>query len=427
LKSKQNEAEVNGIAIPTKESLLEAAVLIADRILDLAIWDQSSAQCNWMGNAISSEEAPARVVALGPDIYSGSAGIALVLGECFPFTGASSHRATAQAALTRSTFMLKQSDSNLFGFYGGAGGIGYVARRLGEIGIISDPSDVVDEICCMLSRSFERPKHLDVTGGVGGTILFLSSEYTRKPADNLIKLIDQCAAYLCERAVWHGDKCAWIAEEATGLRFPTPLGGYSHGTAGIATALFEAFQVTKSSVYRTTARAATAYDDSLFDPEVRNWRDARFVSTSSNTSNSFPVAWCHGAAGITLARIRAAQIDQDRAEQYNASILAGSETTASFLRSALERPTQDCTLCHGIAGLADIIRVAGSYLPSECFSDVLAIAICHLVSTIKKAGTCTSGLLDGRPHPSLMLGDAGIALQLLREASEGAVPSILLV
>ena len=411
-----------------KKDLLEAVVRVAERLSQAAVWDHASARCNWMGSAISGDESLQRVVALGPDLYAGSGGIALALGECFPFTGVLRHKLTAQAALTRSISILQGENAQLFGFYGGEAGIGYVARRLATIGVIDDPSGFIDGICEKLSKDFEKPLLLDITGGVGGTILFLVSEYTRNPAGNLANLIERYATYLCDRAVWQGSKCAWVAEEATGLKFSTPLGGYSHGTAGIASALFEAFAVTGSRRLLDAARAATAYDESLFDPEACNWRDVRFENNSSGASSgSFPVAWCHGAAGIALARVRAAQIDCDQAEKYRASILIGVETTASFLRTVLNKPAHDCTLCHGIAGLVDVIRVASDYLGDTKRLDVCEEAIQRLAAIINRTGICVSGLLDGRPHPSLMLGDAGIAFQLLREISDWKIPSILFV
>src|SRR6185312_12568006 len=66
-----------------------------------------------------------------------------------------------------------------------------------------------------------------------------------------------------------------------------PLGGLSHGSAGIAAALARAGQVTGDPGYTDAAARVLAYDSSLFRPELANWADLRRPGEST-------VTWCHG-------------------------------------------------------------------------------------------------------------------------------------
>ena len=72
------------------------------------------------------------------------------------------------------------------------------------------------------------------------------------------------------------------------------LTGFSHGASGIAWALLELYNVTGEARFRDAALEAFRYERHCFNPTEQNWPDFRDRQTS------FPVYWCHGAAGIAL-------------------------------------------------------------------------------------------------------------------------------
>ena len=90
-----------------------------------------------------------------------------------------------------------------------------------------------------------------------------------------------------------------------------PLAGFAHGAAGIAWALLELAAVTGEERFRVAARQAIDYERSLYSPEAENWPDLRQLEISGADtepdSDRFMTAWCHGAVGIGLARLRALQ------------------------------------------------------------------------------------------------------------------------
>jgi lantibiotic modifying enzyme len=75
--------------------------------------------------------------------------------------------------------------------------------------------------------------------------------------------------------------------------------------------LLEVAAITGQAELGRIADRAFAYERSLFDAGVRNWPDLqtrRGANRGSFGPASYPVAWCHGAAGIALARLRAYEL-----------------------------------------------------------------------------------------------------------------------
>lgn len=111
-----------------------------------------------------------------------------------------------------------------------------------------------------------------------------------------------------------------------------PLTGFSHGNAGIALSLLRLAAVSGERRFHQAALAAMAYERSRFSPEAKNWPDLRRLDVpaqSSQTSHEgvhrFMVAWCHGAAGIGLARLASLPYLDDAALRQE--IAAALQTT----------------------------------------------------------------------------------------------------
>src|SRR5262249_38489311 len=86
-----------------------------------------------------------------------------------------------------------------------------------------------------------------------------------------------------------------------GLWSPRPLTGFSHGAAGIASALLRLSQATGELRFRDAAEEAIAFETAVYSTEARNWPD--FRDLPGRTGVRFMAAWCNGAAGIGLARL----------------------------------------------------------------------------------------------------------------------------
>ena len=90
-------------------------------------------------------------------------------------------------------------------------------------------------------------------------------------------------------------------------------------------------------------------------------------------------------------------------------------------------PGNDASLCHGLAGLLDIVlRLVGNWMirrvcrPGRHVARVLIDRHGHSVDY-------PSGLVSGSVNPSLMLGLAGTGYAFLRLHAPEQVPSVLLI
>jgi lantibiotic modifying enzyme len=197
--------------------------------------------------------------------------------------------------------------------------------------------------------------------------------------------------------------------------------GLSHGAAGIGLALLELYAESGRADFLELARGAFAYEDSYFTPHEGNWRDLRH----SAPDPPYCRAWCHGAPGIALSRMRAAAIDPARGEAYLAAARTGMATTVTAIGETLALSRYDATPCNGITGLIEIASIAHRVLGESSYHDVAMEAARTLIARHSATGDWPSGAPSGGPNPSLMLGTAGIGYTFLRLHDPDRVPSML--
>src|SRR5713226_1101979 len=95
---------------------------------------------------------------------------------------------------------------------------------------------------------------------------------------------------------------------------PTPvqrhLTGFGHGTAGIAWALAELSHATGDPQFREGVEQSLQYERHWFNRQLDNWPDFRDPAALPGYGGQdvhepqYGLAWCHGAPGIGLGRVR---------------------------------------------------------------------------------------------------------------------------
>src|SRR5262249_15579068 len=128
------------------------------------------------------------------------------------------------------------------------------------------------------------------------------------------------------------------------------------------------------------------------------------------------IAWCHGAPGIGLGRLRSLPYLNDDAAR--AEIDAALETT---LREGFGL---NHSLCHGDLGNLELLLQAADTLAAARWRPELSRVTAMLLESIERRGPLCAAP-GGVETPGLMLGLGGIGYQLLRAADPGAVPSLL--
>jgi lantibiotic modifying enzyme len=223
----------------------------------------------------------------------------------------------------------------------------------------------------------------------------------------------------------YGDELIDRAEESSdGWSWASPgnptsrnLTGFSHGVAGIAVALLELHRATGARRFADAAARGLDYERATFSPDVGNWPDFREHAGGSR-QRSFAAFWCHGAPGIGLSRLRAAELGLGNGNGAGDETRAALATTRAFVDRDLAHGRANLSLCHGLCGNAEILAEAGDQGPANAVAR-------HGRHAYEPDGSWPCGMPTGQT-PSLMVGLAGIGHFYLRR-SDPRVPSVLLI
>jgi len=417
------------------DRLMKVACEIGDHLVDTAIWSDDATHCTWLaGRDVGDRNGNVeKSAAIGPELYGGTAGVALFLHALHKITGTVDFNRAAIASWQRSVKYLKGNPfpPSAISFYAGDLGLLYVGYRLGY-GDRAMQRRLAPDIAWLLGRidrGLASQHSLDMIGGNAGAIgplLFIANRYRLRRCREIAM---QCANEIVNLGTWQGQMCIWAAPGAHGVDAShPPLTGLSNGAAGIGMALLEAYRETGHENYLTYANGAFAFEEQLFNPERGNWVDTRYphYRQDGKVNGTFRGAWCHGAPGIALAHLRATRLNPARAQFHRDRLMSAITTTRNLMQEKMQSTTHDATLCQGVFGLSDVLL---SYTlqespekVEECQNQVLDY-LKRFDSPVK----LRSGLACGGYSPSLMAGLSGIGLHLLRLAKLGNVPSVLLL
>jgi type 2 lantibiotic biosynthesis protein LanM len=398
-----------------RERILAAARAVGDRLEALALYGEHDV--TWIG-LTPTDERHWSLVPLGPDLYDGLPGVALFLAYLGAVTCEEPYTALAQAALTtlRHQVERRQGFNTAIGGFNGWGGVIYTLTHLAALWdqpvLLAEAEAVVERLPTLI----ERDEHLDMIGGAAGCIGGLLSLYRCVPSARTLSTAIQCGDRLIARAQSMEHGIGWMPL----VGGTKPLAGFSHGAAGMSWALLELATLTGEERFLTAALAAIAYERSLFSPEAGNWPDVREHTTRAvnDGQDHFLTAWCHGAPGIGLGRLRSLQCVDDAVVR---------EEIHTALKTTLARGFgRNHSLCHGDLGNLEILLQA-----SEAFDDPQWSAQAHrlaamILESIQRDGWLCGNLLQVE-SPGLMTGLAGIGYGLLRLAEPKRVPSVLVL
>jgi type 2 lantibiotic biosynthesis protein LanM len=362
------------------------------------------------------------IKALGPDLYGGTSGIALLLaaylresraGRVDPIVGISGLFDGAMRTLELGeTLRARQRKGNLTvrpilpGGYCGLGSMIWTRLILDAWGCGGNESllrtcDIAKDIRTSAAVTDEH----DVLSGTAGAIQPLLMLSERTGDEYFLQMARELGDQLCSQAIRKKGTAFWIH-----AKWPEGIGGFAHGVTGIGWALAKLAQATMESRYAEVAQEAFAFEDSLFDCDEQNWLDLRRLKDVKSAA-----AWCHGAVGIGLARL---DLDPRLSDPY----------TRNSLRAAAAATWQlglgwNHCVCHGDLGaweLLDAAIAAGEGPPGASREDLL-----ELVLTSLEDNGPVSGITREVFSPSLMPGLGGIAYQLLRAHPASELPSVL--
>jgi type 2 lantibiotic biosynthesis protein LanM len=399
-----------GLEPPPPHRLTAGAARIGDHLANIAVDEGDHAQ--WLG-VNSSRGRNWTLGPLGPDLFHGLSGIALFLGALGASTQDARYTGLARRALATAR---GQVDRGLLDV-GGMAGLAGVVWTLCHLGRLWNEEELVD-----LARHHARrladlvsgDTEYDVVAGAAGSILALRALYRLHPSGELRELVRRHADQLVAAARPFPPGLGWLPESLVGAGLAKrPLAGLAHGQAGIAWALLEAATITEDERFLSTACEALAYERALFDPEVGNWRDMR---NWTGDLDGPIVAWCHGAAGIGLARLACAP-------HIGFAEVSDEIDTALVTTVRDGFGTSHCQ-CHGDLGNLELLLQGARVLGRPALREQAgSLAQAVLESIDEHSWIC--GVALGTETPGMLVGLAGIGYGMLRVASPDRVPSVL--
>jgi type 2 lantibiotic biosynthesis protein LanM len=407
-------------------NFLEAANLIGARLCRDALRD--GARVNWMGDSREPVNNAWTIAyrALGPDLYNGTSGVALFLARLHQMTEEKLFRTTAEGAISQALSRLDDIEMARTSFYLGLTGI---ANALIEIGEIFENEDFIKrglEIIEPLVKEDSSRQGLDIVSGSAGVIPALLNIYRRYPKEFILEWAISHGEHLLNAAAKTDSGWSW---NTLNMEVQYNLTGFSHGTAGIAWALSELFAETKDKKFSAAAEQAIKYERQHFSSEHENWADFRgLYDQTINTNNAvtYPVAWCHGAAGIGLSRLRLYEIFKE--ESYRKESETALRTTVKMFSENNNFIKSDYSLCHGASGNTELLIYAAQVLKNAEYKSLAErIGQIGIEEFQKNNLPWACGVLGGGETPGLMLGLAGIGYFYLRLHNPALIPSVLII
>ena len=417
------------VASQEASTYLGVAAGIGELLSREAVWHGD--RCSWMGVVPDERSGRARVEptysALGPDLYGGTAGVALFLAMLAASTGEATARQTSLGAIRHALSRAGlQPPGGRLGLFTGWTGIAFAATQvgvlLGEEGLLEDASVLLRQCAAETPDEVE----FDLISGRAGAItaLVVLTELLGDRA--LLAVARRLGEELLQAAAGDNGERSWRGPAEAQWR---DLTGFSHGAAGAGCALLELYVATSDESFREAAEQAFRYERRWFDPAAGNWPDFRRDPSRPSSAQprvAFSTAWCHGAPGIALSRLRAFEITGDAT--WKAEALTALRTTQQAVTLGVRTGRANYSLCHGLAGNAEVLAIGQEILSHEWEGMATLVAeVAHVgIERYAMRGHVWPCGVDGGDTPNLMLGLAGIGSFYLRLANP-ETPSILLL
>lgn len=401
---------------------------IADRIIALA--EKKDGGVVWKTPSYRSGQGVEYIEQTS--IYSGSAGIILFLLQAAKQLHTTSYDSVIiQAA---DVLMKKMQQPTEF--------IAFISGRVGEIYVLNEVFEhfkkpeyrqVVESSLKDIEKSIDRETINEYINGRAGTVLALLQLYHRTPSDYLLRMIDALLGKIIN-GMYLADKGVYWDRSGNNIK---GLCGFSHGASGIAFMLLELGRYFHNPALFELAEEAFTYEDEWYSEEQMNWADWRKGIWDEKTKKEYQDAyekndiafftqpkymnaWCHGAAGIGLARISAYEVFKK--EKYR------DDALKAIARIEKDDPStyRSYTLCHGGAGNAETHLLMYKITRDNQYLRYPQAIAQEISKKLKNNEIFLSGIAQAQEEdPSLFMGIAGIGYFLLRVMNPIHTPSIL--
>lgn len=343
-----------------KESLDRVITMLSDRLCSYALWNQKRSEVSWPVLRFASSGSCAwQIRPMGIYFYDGLSGM-LLLTTVMQEKQKSERIERIQKALQRQLFRytdegmedLKNLQSQNTGAYTGESSVVYTYLKLYQLtkeAIYLQYARKHEEI---VSKIVPKDTCADLLGGKAGAAWIFLQMFEQTGEERYVKEAEKAVYSMLPQAVKMDCGIGWKLETGE-----NPVSGMAHGNAGILMPVLALWELTKKQEYEILAEKIREYEESLYDEKRGNWIDRR----KDKEEGEDTVAWCHGAAGILLARLWCYQRVTDRAwkERLKNDIERAYRKTETYWKR------DSWSLCHGTGGNLWILDIADRVLGKE--------------------------------------------------------------
>jgi type 2 lantibiotic biosynthesis protein LanM len=412
------QGELPQTQVLSTDELQQEALAIGRDLVANAIWDGTG--CNWIEFAYMFRANRYRLNVLDDSLYTGRVGVSIFLAALAKLSGDRQFHDVALGALdpfrrsirageTRSEIL--ESKFGLLGLGGTIYSMVKVSQFLQEPSLLDDAVRVAQ---ILTPGAIATDTKLDVIWGVTGAILSLLSLYQATQDRSILDIAVACGNHLLATRTKTQPR-AWITMAGESTK---PLTGFSHGAAGIAMALIKLYGVTGDREFLAAAMEGIAYERSVFDETVQNWPDFRMAEQRGKIE--YLNVWCHGSAGIGLARLGSLSVLPEPEIRRDIDIALSTSQKNEIFDRGFDH------LCCGNVGGIELMVVGSQLLGDRQLMDTARSSAAKMVIAARE--NKTYGLLPHLPKaiytPSFYRGVAGVGYQLLRTANPQLFSSV---
>jgi class IV lanthipeptide synthase len=340
-----------------------------------------------------------------PSVYDGVAGISAFLSDYHRLRGSARARELAEGALLWCSAPEQAIEAK--SLMAGRAGLGMswlrLAQATGERAALSRASEAGQAL-------LDRPPGpiTDAVAGAAGEGIFLLRLWKESHEERFLAGAARNAEWLEAQAIRDESGCQWVFN--VGDKPSWRSLGFGHGVAGIGYFLLLAYEATGDRRHEETVLQAirTLAGNALPDRGGLNW------PVLPGEKELKRCQWCHGAPGVGLFFVKAAEALKDPAHLETAK--AAGEATFAY-GDVRKNPSQ----CHGLAGNAELFlelyQATRDRLWLERAHEFAKAALAY--RTRGPEGDSWQSDVRGMDSPDFMCGAAGVGHFFLRLGAPG--------
>ena len=386
-----------------KTNFLEEAKKIGDQLLERITFSDNQKNASWLNvNVINDHWF---VAPMKQSLYDGLSGVSLFLLYLYQETKEERYLDAAHAAMQSAIHPFVHSKGLVSTFFGEFSVL-YSLLHFQKVSPKKEYESFIINAKRSLKQRVTEDVEYDLLSGSAGMIHLLLNLYEATMDREYLEIMKLYGNHLIENGDAVPNGISWRNQHTN-----THLGGFSHGTSGIASALWRAGVVSKHEEYLHVAKQALTYDRSLYDSSKNAWADLR------KEKKQYLHQWSHGSTGVGISRLMMKQYQED--DLFDWEIQTAMKNIHDFGFK------NNDNLCHGNMGDSELYVLASLHYQDEELLRKARMIGKQVLDHMKKTQMYRVDSPANSESLGLFVGTSGIGLQLLRLRNPDKIPSVL--